>query len=157
MQRRAGGPWAAALCCAGRRGRACTAAGGVGVAARVHGRGAKRPPSNWDVLIDHESTVTPERMASALEAAVKAIAPRTLKLVHAPAAQFPAALGMYALRGGVLASVAHGGLARARGAAAALALGLRKWTHPSVSAPPESTFPMAWCSSFASKGAVAIS
>ena len=52
---------------------------------------------------------------------------------------------------------ARGGLARARGAAAALALGLRKWTHPSVSAPPESTFPMAWCSSFASKGAVAIS
>ncbi len=42
------------------------------------------------------------------------------------------------------------------GAAGALARGLRESTHPSVSVPPESTFPMAWCSSFASKGAVAM-
>ena len=80
----------------------------------VHGRGGRRQPNGWDVLIEHEATAHPAQMAAALAAATAAISPRPLRFVHSPAAQFPAAFGMYSSRGGVLASVAHGELARAR-------------------------------------------
>ena len=89
-----------------------------------HSRGGRRPPSEWDVLIEHEATATPTQTAAGLAAAAAAIAPRPLRFVHAPAAQFPAALGMYSVRGGVLASVAYGELARAHLPAALDAAGI---------------------------------
>jgi hypothetical protein len=66
------------------------------------------------VLIEHETTILAERTAAALAAAASALAPRPLRLVHSPAAQFAAALSSYSVRGGVLASVARGELMRAR-------------------------------------------
>ena len=88
----------------------------------VHGRGGRRPPTEWDVLIEGETTHSPQEIAGALVAASSSLAPRRLLLVHAPAAQFPAAL-TYSARGAILASVAHGERLRAHLSSALEALG----------------------------------
>lgn len=93
----------------------------------IHGRGGRPPPTHWDVLLEHESTVTPDAIASSLSAAATALTARPLWFVHAPAAQFPAALGLYSSRGGVLASISHGELARARLPAALSARSIHTW------------------------------
>lgn len=76
--------------------------------------GAAAPHEDWDVLLVHEISISPEELASGLSSIQSAIQPRRLLLVHAPAAQLHAALAMYSLRGGVLASVAQGERARAQ-------------------------------------------
>lgn len=80
----------------------------------VHSRGGQEPPRDWDILIEHEMTASPNQLATHLIAASKAMDPRPLHVVHSPAAQFPAALGMYWTRGGVLASISHSERASAR-------------------------------------------
>ena len=78
----------------------------------IHSRSGRRSPPAWDVLIEHEARHSPADLTAALSAAVAAVAPRRLMLVHAAAAQMPAAF-TYSARGGILGSVAHGERLRA--------------------------------------------
>jgi glycosyltransferase involved in cell wall biosynthesis len=96
----------------------------------AHARGGRKAPAAWDVLIEHEMTASPARVASALAQAAGELAPRPLRFVHAPAAQFPAAFGMYSARGGVLASIAHGERAKSQlpGAMGSTGFTPKDWT-----------------------------
>jgi len=69
----------------------------------LHGAGGKRARRNWDVLVEHELTLEPSRLARATAAAAAAIAPRPLRLVHLASSQWHAAM-RYFEHGASLAS-----------------------------------------------------
>jgi hypothetical protein len=68
-----------------------------------HTSGGRRPRRNWDVLVEHELTLEPGRLARAVEAAASRVAPRALKVLHFASPQWQAALH-YFERGAALTS-----------------------------------------------------
>jgi hypothetical protein len=68
-----------------------------------HGSGGKRPRHNWDVIIEHELTLEPARLALAAAAAAAAVAPRPFRIVHMASSQWHASLRFFE-RGSSLAS-----------------------------------------------------
>uniref|UniRef100_A0A7S4BNN3 Uncharacterized protein n=2 Tax=Chrysotila carterae TaxID=13221 RepID=A0A7S4BNN3_CHRCT len=78
----------------------------------LFGRHAK-PRRNWDVLVEYELTVPPERVADAVVNASVLIYPRKLLLLHMPSSVMPAALS-YHLHGNSIVSTLFSELMRAR-------------------------------------------
>lgn len=68
-----------------------------------HGAGGRRARERWDVIVEHELTLEPTRLARGVAAAATAISPRQLKIIHLASSPWHAAL-RYSARGASLTS-----------------------------------------------------
>lgn len=88
-----------------------------------HGSGGRRPRLRWDVIIEHELTLEPARLAHGAAAAAAVLAPRPLRIVHMASSQWHASLH-YFERGSSLASTVMSESSHARLPAMLAAAGL---------------------------------